>query len=161
MAGEAFRALCRREPGTCAAAVLYYKPLVLGQYLAWFTGWRSDIPATYMFDKDLLEQYQPMARLMRDERQIVDLSRPAMLILMVLTGLVLARPLRDDRGAVLLSLVVLMGGASLPSLVAYPIAHTVSDALVAALTAAYAGLAFLVAVLAGSAGRLIGRGGKT
>ena len=160
-AGEAFRAACRRDPGGCAAAVLYYKPLVLGRYLAWFTGWWPEIPAPYMFDRELLEQYQPMARAMREERQIVDLGRPARLIVMALVGLALAGSLLAHYRVLLLTLVVLVGAASLPSLVAYPIAHTINDALVAAATAVYAVLALVVAALAGGVGRLVGWNSRT
>lgn len=157
LSGEAFRALCLGDLGACVATYLYYKPLVLGQYLAWFTGWRPEIPAPYMFDRELLEQYQPMARAMRDERQIADLGRPAPLILVACVGLALARPLVNHHRALLLTLGVLVGGASLPSLVAYPIAHTVNDALVAATTAFYAVLALLVALLTCRVGQLIER----
>ena len=154
--GEAFRALCLREFAACAATFAYYKPLVLGQYLLWFTGWRAEIPGPYMYDRELFEQYQPMARAMRDEGKIVDLGRPARLTLTILVGVALAGTLRANVRPLVLMLVVLVGGASLPSMVAYPIAHTISDALVAAATGFYAVLALLVALAVSWIGRLVG-----
>lgn len=127
---EMLVATCRKEPVPCLTAVAWYKPRYVVEYLLWFMRWQSDIPAPHMLSDILRDQYADMTRRSVAEGKQYDLRRLDLLLAVGALAALLARSIMQAWRPLALLLVVGLVGATLPSLIAYPIAHTLTDVLV-------------------------------
>jgi hypothetical protein len=122
---------CGARAAACLESVVRYKPALLAAYVGWFTGLRSNVPRPELLDETVQAQLAEMSRRMDRERRHVDYLRPAAVILLVAVGVLARSAVLSALVPLALCALALVLGALVPSLLVYPAAHTVGDALVA------------------------------
>lgn len=127
---DMFFATCREWPAEVCATIIYHKPRAMALYVAWFLRLVPEPEYLDVLWPTARAEYQGMAAAMDREDKALRLFRPGCLALLLLTMLWAGRSPRGNAKetagiALLLGLCGLM-----PSVLGYPVAHTIGDALV-------------------------------
>ena len=152
-AREMLFARCTTYVRECAEAVLYYKPVALAGNLAWLYGLRHlppdlDIVVNRQLGEisgEVKHQTIEATDLMDQRGQRAYLWTPIVLLVLLPFALLLTGESRQSIRAAFAALVGLTAGSMLPTVIGYPLAHTMLEA---ALTVGMVGYFVLCLVVA-------------
>jgi hypothetical protein len=131
---EMLLARCTIHVGECAEAMLYYKPVALAGNLAWLYGLRSlppdlDIVVSRTYgDPQVKSQTIAATEQMDRAGQRAYLWTPIVLLVILPFALLLTREPRWSIWASAAAVVALTAGSLIPTVIGYPVAHTILEA---------------------------------
>ena len=119
----------------CLEAMLYYKPVALAGNLAWLYGFQSlppnlDIVVPIRLGEagaDVKNQYIEASRLMDERGERAYLWSPLVLLVLVPFAVLLARESRRSRWAAFAGCMALALGSTIPTVIGYPVPHTILE----------------------------------
>ena len=121
---------CSKHLQECVSATLYYRPLALLEYLAWFHGFISELPYPELVDSSALSAFRTMGISMSDRKSGLRLFQASVIGILLLTtfGFMLSK---QKMNVALIATLFLAIGASSPPILIYPMPHTIGEISIA------------------------------
>jgi hypothetical protein len=146
MVKEMLFARCASYPFSCFRAIFYYKPLSLAHNLGWLYGLQHSPPDmdidTSNYFGDVLKQQRILATEKMDENKLRAYLWSPISILLLMPLIFLIRFPSDN--IALLCLLLLCVGSLVPSILGYPVPHTIVDTAIVVGMLVYTLIAFFV-----------------
>jgi hypothetical protein len=150
---EMLFARCSTFLRECAEAVLYYKPIALAENLAWLYGLKMLPPNLEIVvpwqredvSGQVKSQYLTATYDMDQQGQRAYPWTPIVLLIVVPFALLLVTEARSSVWATFAASVGLLLGSTIPTIVGFPVAHTILEPAIAVGTLFYLSLCFAVA----------------
>lgn len=150
---EMLFARCTTYVRECAEAVLYYKPVALAENLAWLYGLRAlppnlEIVVSRSFGEageQVMRQYLSATSQMDQRGQRAYLWTPIVLLIVAPFAVLLMRESRASTWTAGAGAVGLLLGSTIPTVIGYPVAHTILEPAIAFGVLLYFGICAAVA----------------
>jgi hypothetical protein len=150
---EMLVARCWTYPRECLEAMMYFKPVALAENLAWLYGLRSLPPNLEIVvpwgrgevSAQVKHQYLEATEQMDRHGQRAYLWTPIVLLIVAPFALLLTSESREAIWAAFTAIVGLAAGSMIPTVIGYPVAHTILEGALTIGALGYVGLCFAAA----------------